>query len=212
MLRDGFNFVIAIRSWSVQSLWLQWRQKQFFTHHTGSSLSLEGTTCYLCFWKNVSFTGVSRKFSGNPDIALPSFQAIDGTDVVQAATGHIVAWRGVGTSHHPGWAQRNRMHLRKKTTNKPHINTRVVCWTVFFFIWQKCRWNQNEYIIQNEQIHIQSALWLFFKVHTASGWDCEGYVETRFLWHTAKSPANRRFLLSWRPYSSKWALYTNYFV
>lgn len=54
-------------------------------------MSVEGTTCSLYVCKYVRLTCVSRKFSGNPDIALPCFQAVDGTDVVQAAAGHVVA-------------------------------------------------------------------------------------------------------------------------
>lgn len=38
----------------------------------------------------VASTCVSRQFSGDSDIALASFKAVDGADVVQASTGYIV--------------------------------------------------------------------------------------------------------------------------
>lgn len=63
------------------------------------------------------FTRVSGQLSGDPDIALASLQAIDGADVVQTSTRHIVPRWSVGTRHDPGRAQRNGMDLRTRKIN-----------------------------------------------------------------------------------------------
>lgn len=59
-------------------------------------------------------TCVSRQFSGDSDVALTGFKAVDGADVVQASTGHVVSRRSIGTGHHPRGAQRNGMNLKKQ--------------------------------------------------------------------------------------------------
>lgn len=48
------------------------------------------------------FTCVPGQFSGDPDISLTGLQAVDGADVVQASTRHIVPRWSVGTRHDPG--------------------------------------------------------------------------------------------------------------
>lgn len=56
-------------------------------------------------------TCVSRQLSGNAYVALTGLQAVYRADIVQASAGHIIPRGGVGACHHPGRAQRDRMHL-----------------------------------------------------------------------------------------------------
>ena len=54
---------------------------------------------------------MSGQLSGDPHVALPGLQAVDGADVVQASARHIVSRGGVGARHHPGRTQRDGVHL-----------------------------------------------------------------------------------------------------
>lgn len=47
-------------------------------------------------------TRVPRQLSGDPHISLTGLQAVDGANVVQASTGHVVPGGGIGACHHPG--------------------------------------------------------------------------------------------------------------
>lgn len=57
---------------------------------------------------------MTRQFPADPDVAFPSLQTVDGADIVQAATGHVVARGRVRTRHHPGGAQGNGVDLGEK--------------------------------------------------------------------------------------------------
>lgn len=70
---------------------------------------------FLVAW--CACTCVSGQLSGDPDIALASLQAIDGADVVQTSTRHVVPRWSVGARHDPGRAQRNGMDLRTGKIN-----------------------------------------------------------------------------------------------
>lgn len=60
----------------------------------------------------VSATCVSSQLTADAHIAFASLQAVDGANVIQASAGHVVSWGSVGTCHHPGWAQWDRMDLK----------------------------------------------------------------------------------------------------
>ena len=51
------------------------------------------------------------QLAAHADVALAGLQVVDGADVVQASTGHIVPRGGVGAGHHPGGAQGDGMDL-----------------------------------------------------------------------------------------------------
>lgn len=59
-------------------------------------------------------TCMARQFPADPDVPLPSLQAVDGADVVEAAACDVVPGGGVCTGHHPGRAQRDGMYLGRK--------------------------------------------------------------------------------------------------
>ena len=54
---------------------------------------------------------MSGQLTAHADVALAGLQVVDGADVVQASTGHIVPRGGVGAGHHPGGAQGDGMDL-----------------------------------------------------------------------------------------------------
>ena len=47
---------------------------------------------------------MAGQLARHTNIALARLQAVDGANVVQAATGHVAARRCVGTGHHPARA------------------------------------------------------------------------------------------------------------
>lgn len=54
---------------------------------------------------------VSRQFTGHAHVALPVLQTVNAANVVQPAAGHKATGRCIGTSHDPGRAQWDRVHL-----------------------------------------------------------------------------------------------------
>ena len=57
---------------------------------------------------------VPGQLAADPHVALASLEAVDGAEVVEATARHVVAGGRVGTGHHPGRAQRDRVHLTDK--------------------------------------------------------------------------------------------------
>lgn len=49
-------------------------------------------------------TCVPGQLTADTHISLTGFQVVDGADVVQASTSHIVSRRSIGACHHPGGA------------------------------------------------------------------------------------------------------------
>ena len=66
---------------------------------------------------------MSRKFTADTDIAFPSFQAIDGADIVETSAGYITSRRSVGTGHDPTGPQRDSMDLFRQTEIVLHQST-----------------------------------------------------------------------------------------
>lgn len=62
-------------------------------------------------------TCVSRQLTTHTHIPFTGFQIVNGADVIQAPTGHIIPRRSVRTGHDPGRAQRDGMDLRNNTGN-----------------------------------------------------------------------------------------------
>ena len=56
-------------------------------------------------------TCVSRQLTTHTHIPFTSFQVVNGADVNQATTGHIIPRRSVCTGHDPRGAQRDGMNL-----------------------------------------------------------------------------------------------------
>lgn len=58
-------------------------------------------------------TCVPRQLPADSDVALSGFQVVDGADVVQAPTGHVIARGSIGTGHDPGGPQGDGVHLQR---------------------------------------------------------------------------------------------------
>lgn len=78
-------------------LWLHRRESE---NKTGVKASKHGLTC------------VCRQLTHNLNIAVLALEVVDGAHVVQTAAGYQVPRRRIGTSHHPGWLERDGVHLR----------------------------------------------------------------------------------------------------
>lgn len=78
---------------------------------------------------------MSWQLSGNAYVALAGLQTVYRTDIVQASTGHIIPRGGVGACHHPGGAQRDRMHLwtRHKSEDKYNRGSFVLAHQLLYF-------------------------------------------------------------------------------
>lgn len=63
-------------------------------------------------------TCVSSQFTTHTHIPFASFQIVNGANVIQATTGHIVARRGICTGHDPRGTQRDGMDLNERTQTK----------------------------------------------------------------------------------------------
>lgn len=61
---------------------------------------------------------MSCQLTTHTHIPFTSFQVVNGANVVQATTGHVVPRRGVSTGHDPGRAQRDGVDLNGRNTDK----------------------------------------------------------------------------------------------
>lgn len=62
------------------------------------------------------------------DIPIFALEVVNRAHVVQAAAGHQVPWRSVGTSHHPGGLERDGVDLRthgRREKNKYYIDGNI---------------------------------------------------------------------------------------
>ena len=67
---------------------------------------------------------MSGQLAADTDVAFARLEAVDGTDVVEAAASHEVAGRRVGARHHPARAQRDRVQLQHTTAATVHVRLR----------------------------------------------------------------------------------------